>query len=235
LTDSGEGASGSARGGEAGAGAAISPGAAGEGGSANAAASGAAGSAGSGGAASDDGPVEQSCIPRQSCQRLCGVLGADPACGLGNLSQCGCACEERFNGPCPTELDALLACTGDAPTIDCGARGRVFPGCEDESFTLEVCDFRAREQLCAGSYPDCTPYCRGATLSFCPLGPESVTSCLCGCEASLVTRCMSEFDSFMTCTAKTPAFSCDVDGRIAATTCPSEWQALSSCMTAPEL
>jgi hypothetical protein len=192
---------------------------------------GAAGSAGSGGTA-EEPPVE-SCIPREGCQRLCDVLGDDPACGLGNATQCGCACEQRFNGPCPEELDALLACTGDAPTIDCRARGRTFAGCENESFALEACDFQAREQLCAGAYPDCTPYCRGAMLSFCPFGPESVASCLCGCEASLVTTCAVAFAAFMTCTSKTPAFTCDTDGRITATSCPTEWQALAACMTPP--
>lgn len=235
----GEGGSDRGAGGGAGA-TATAAGATGEGGSAFAGSSGAAGSAGSAGRAGTagatgvpDDPPGPSCIPRQGCQRLCRVLGDDPACGLGNVTQCGCACEQRFNGPCPEELDALLACTGDAPAIDCGARGRIFPGCEDESFALEVCDFQAREQLCAGSYPDCTPYCRGAMLGFCPLGPESVSSCLCGCEASLVTNCASAFDAFMSCTNKSPAFTCDADGRIAASACPTEWQALTACMTPP--
>jgi hypothetical protein len=229
-----------ASGGAAGAGASNASGAgrgptagAGEGGSASAGASGAAGSAGAGGAG-DAPPEEETCIPRQGCQRLCSVLGTDAACGLGTVRQCGCACEERFNGPCPEELDALLACVGDAPSIDCSTRGRIFPGCEDQSFALEVCDFQAREQLCAGSYPDCTPYCRGAMLGFCPLGPESVASCLCGCEATLVTLCTSEFDAFMTCTTKTPAFACDADGRVTATTCVPEWQVLDACMKVGE-
>jgi hypothetical protein len=232
LVDSGDGGSGPGAGGDASGAAAALAGAAGEGGSAMSGSSGAAGSAGSAGSdGNTEDPPAESCIPRQSCQRLCDVLGDDPACGLGTVTQCGCACEQRFNGPCPEELDALLACTGDAPTIDCRARGRTFPGCEDESFALEVCDFQAREQLCAGAYPDCTPYCRGAVLSFCPLGPESVASCLCGCEASLVTTCTVAFDAFMSCTSKSPAFTCDTDGRITATSCPTEWQALATCMT----
>jgi hypothetical protein len=200
---------------------------AGQGGSANV---GSAGAAGAGGVSGGNGePVEASCIPRQGCQRLCDVLGVDPACGLGNVSQCGCACEERFNGPCPEELDALLACTGDAPTIDCRVGGRIFPGCENESFALEVCDFRAREQLCAASFPECTSYCRGAMLSFCPLGPESFASCLCGCEASLVTTCATELEAFMTCAGDAPTFTCDPDGRPLASSCDTEWQALSAC------
>lgn len=219
-------------------GAAAPAGATGEGARAGVGSSGAAGSAGAAGGAGSGGapgngedPPAVSCIPRQGCQRLCIVLGEDPACGLGNVAQCGCACEERFNGPCPDELAALLACTGDTPTIDCASRGRIFPGCEDASFALEVCDFQAREQLCAGGYPDCTAYCRGAMLGFCPLGPESVASCLCGCEASLVNDCTIPFDAFMGCTSKTPAFSCDPDGHITATSCPTEWQALQGCMT----
>jgi hypothetical protein len=233
--DSGTGGSGPGAGGGASGAAASLAGTAGEGGSALSGSAGAAGSAGAGGSAGSNGDAEDppapSCIPRQGCQRLCDILADDPACGLGNVSQCGCACEQRFNGPCPDELDALLACAGDAPSIDCGARGRIFPGCENESFALEACDFQAREQLCAGAYPDCTPYCRGAMLGFCSLGPESVASCLCGCEASLVTTCAAPFEAFMTCTAKTPAFTCDIDGRISATSCPTEWQALATCMT----
>ena len=230
LINSGDGGSGPSAGGAASGAAASLAGATGDGGSAMSGSSGAAGRAGAAGSAGSDDPPAESCIPRQGCQRLCDILGDDPACGLGNVTQCGCACEQRFNGPCPEELDALLACTGDAPTIDCRARGRTFPGCENESFALEVCDFQAREQLCAGAYPDCTPYCRGAMLSFCPLGPESVASCLCGCEASLVTTCTVAFEAFMTCTAKAPAFACDTDGRITATSCPTEWQALATCM-----
>jgi hypothetical protein len=191
-----------------------------------------AGAAGEGGGAPDDGAP--SCVPRQSCQRLCSTFGDDPAsCGLGTLRQCGCACEERFNGPCPDELDALLTCAGDTPSIDCNARGRIFTGCEAESFALEACDFQARGQLCAGAFPACTPYCQGAVLAFCPLGPESVASCLCGCEASLVTTCGAEFDAFMTCTAQAPAFGCDIAGRIVASTCATEWSALSVCMGVP--
>jgi len=189
---------------------------------------------GGGGAAAGGPPDAPRCIPRQSCQRLCSAFGADAAaCGLGDSRQCGCECEERLNGPCPEELDALLACAGDAPSIDCRARGRIFPGCESESFALEACDFQAREQLCAGAYPDCTPYCRGAALAFCPLGPESASSCLCGCEATLVTRCEGQFTAFMACTATAPAFSCDSAGRIVATSCSAEWDALAACQDAP--
>jgi hypothetical protein len=199
-------------------------GSSGEGGSAITGVSGAAGSGGSG------EPVPE-CIPRQACQRLCSAVGDDPSrCGLGNASQCGCICEDRFNSPCPDELDALVACIGDAPSIDCSARGRVFPGCEDQSFALEICDFRAREQLCASSYPACTSYCRGTQLAFCPLGPESLSSCLCGCEASLVTACSASFDAFMTCSAGAPTFTCDGAGHPQAASCSSEWQTLSSCM-----
>jgi hypothetical protein len=236
LLNTGDGGSGGSQGSGASGGGPSSAGAAGAGGNATAGASGAAdtgsnaGSAGNAGNPGDEPPAEESCIPRQGCQRLCEVLGTDPACGLGNVTQCGCACEERFNGPCPEELDALLACTGEAPSIDCRVRGRIFADCENESFALEVCDFQAREQLCAGSYPDCTPYCRGAILSFCPLGPESVASCLCGCEASLVTTCASAFDAFMTCTTKAPVFDCDGAGHIVATTCANEWQELDACM-----
>jgi hypothetical protein len=191
-----------------------------------------AGAAGAAAGGSPGAPVEESCIPRQSCQRLCAAFGSDPSsCGLGTAAQCGCVCEERYNGPCPAELDALLACAGDAPNIDCSTRGRIVPGCENESFALEACDFQAREQLCAGSYPACTPYCRAAVLGFCPLGPESVASCLCGCEASLVTTCAAPFDAFMACSTQTPTFACDEAGRPAATTCPSEWASLASCMS----
>lgn len=194
-----------------------------------------AGAAGEGGA-SGGGPFpgEPSCIPRQGCQRLCSALAADPsACGLGNDRQCGCQCEERFNGPCPDELDALVTCVGETPSIDCRARGRIFAGCEEESFALESCDFQAREQLCAADHPECTPYCRGAVLAFCPLGPESVVSCLCGCEATLVTTCQTEFVAFMACTAAEPAFSCDDRGRIVATSCATEWAALALCQGQP--
>lgn len=209
-------------------------GGAGEGGSAMAGASGAGGSAGSGGSAgtrSDGLPLEPACIPREGCQRLCSTFGTDPAgCGLGNGAQCGCECEERFNGPCPDELDALVACVGEAPSIDCRARGRIFEGCEDESFALEACDFGAREQLCARAYPACTPYCRAAVLAFCPLGPESAASCLCGCEASLVTTCAAEFDAFMSCSEQAPTFACDLAGRVTASACSAEWQALEACV-----
>jgi len=223
---------GSAAGGQAGSGTGPA-GTAGEGGAAGSAMAG-AGAAGEGGAAGSGAPLEPSCVPRQSCQRLCTALGADPsACGLGNSRQCGCECEERLNGPCPDELDALVACAGETPSIDCSARGRIFPGCEDESFALEACDFQAREQLCAGAYPECTPYCRGAVLGFCPLGPESVASCLCGCEASLVTTCAGEFAAFMACTAQAPSFACDGSGRIVATSCDAEWAALAACQGVP--
>jgi hypothetical protein len=201
-------------------------GASGAGGTAMAGESGAAGALGTG-----EPSTGLSCVPRQSCQRLCGAVGDDPSrCGLGNVSQCGCLCEDRFNGPCPDELDALVACIGDAPGIDCSVRGRIFPGCEDPSFALEVCDFRAREQLCAGSYPECTAYCRGAMLAACPLGPESLPSCLCGCEASLVTSCSAPFEAFMACTAQAPAFACDSSGRLTMASCTSEWQTLSTCV-----
>jgi hypothetical protein len=186
-----------------------------------------------GGSNGGGGSPAPTCIPREGCQRLCGVLGVDPDCGLGDVAQCGCSCEERFNGPCPDELAALLTCTGPTPTIDCAVNRRIFPGCEDESFALEMCDFRAREELCAASYPDCTPYCRGAMLGLCSLGPESLTACLCGCEATLVTTCASEFDAFMGCTAKAPTFACDANGRPTASSCPNEWQALSTCMALP--
>jgi hypothetical protein len=209
---------------------------AGDGGGGGAAGSSPTGSAGalnrsgSGGAAGS-GPEEPSCIPRQECQRFCAAFGNDPSsCGLGDSSQCGCICEQRFNSPCPNELTALLACAGATPSVDCASRGRIFPGCERESFDLELCDFRGRERLCAQSYPRCQPYCEAAVLGFCSLGPENVTSCLCGCEASLVTRCETYFDAFMDCSADAPAFACDADGRSIPTTCLSEWQALSGCL-----
>jgi hypothetical protein len=193
--------------------------------------SGAAGNSGAGGAPS---ALEPSCIPRQNCQRLCSSLGADPAsCGVGDAEQCGCICEERFNGPCPDELAVLLSCTGDAPSIDCSINGRIFPGCERESLSLQLCDFRAREQLCAQAFPACTPLCQALTLSFCPQGPESITSCLCGCEQSLATRCASEFSSFMSCSDGAPQFSCDSAGKATPQSCATEWQALESCSTPP--
>jgi hypothetical protein len=186
--------------------------------------SGAGGSAGT-------GPIEPGCIPRQECQTFCAAFGNDPtSCGLGNASQCGCICEQRFNGPCPEELDTLLSCVGTTPSVDCANRGRIFAGCERESFGLELCDFRAREELCARAYPRCLPYCEAAVLGFCPLGPETVTSCLCGCEATLVTRCQAQFDAFMTCSADAPAFTCDADGRELAASCLPEWQALDTCV-----
>jgi hypothetical protein len=175
----------------------------------------------------------QSCIPREECQRLCAVLDGDGACGLGSASQCGCNCEERFNGPCPDELDELLGCVGEAPSIDCSERGRVFAGCENESVALDLCDFQARGQLCAEAFPPCTPYCRGALLATCTLGPESVSSCLCGCEQSYATRCAAEFEAFMSCTSNEPAFACDSAGRVVAAVCEPEWQALDVCSRAP--
>jgi hypothetical protein len=187
------------------------------------------GSSGAGGASPTSEP---SCIPRQSCQRLCAALGDDPsACGVGNTEQCGCICEERFNGPCPDELTVLLSCVGDAPSIDCSINGRIFPGCERESLSLQLCDFRAREQLCAQAFPACTPLCEALTLSFCPQGPESITSCLCGCEQSLATRCAAQLSAFMSCSDGAPQFSCDVSGRATPEGCTAEWQALESCST----
>jgi hypothetical protein len=122
-----------------------------------------------------------------------------------------------------------VSCVGDAPSIDCSVRGRIFPGCESQSVALQICDFRAREQLCAQSFPVCMPYCQALTLSFCPQGPDSVTSCLCGCEASLATTCASELAAFMTCSNDVPAFSCGADARPAPTGCVIEWQALQLC------
>ncbi len=166
---------------------------------------------------------------------MCQSLGDDPSgCGLGNAAQCGCICEERFNGPCPDELGALVLCVGNEASIDCGVRGRIFPGCESQSLALEICDFRAREQLCAQSFPLCTPYCQALTSSFCPQGPESVTSCLCGCEATLVGRCGPQFSEHMACTSNAPEFTCDEAGRPLATTCPESWQALETCVQPPD-
>jgi hypothetical protein len=150
---------------------------------------------------------------------------------VGDENQCPCICEQRFNGPCPNELDALLACAGTSPAIDCSVRGRVFPGCEAESFALQICDFRAREQLCARTLPRCTPYCEAATLGFCAQGPESVTGCLCGCEATVVARCEAEFDAFMTCSADLPQFTCDPDdGTLVPGACGAQWQILDDCV-----
>jgi hypothetical protein len=126
-------------------------------------------------------------------------------------------------------LAALLACTGDSPSIDCKQRGRIFEGCETQSLALEVCDFRAREQLCAQEYPRCMTFCQSAVLSFCVQGPESLGSCLCGCEETFVTSCASAFNAFMDCTADTPAFTCDAVGRNQSTRCSAEWQALEAC------
>jgi len=172
------------------------------------------------------------CVPRQACQTLCSAVAADPSgCGLGNDEQCGCICEERFNGPCAAELDALIACTGPAPSVQCASQGRIFYGCESESVALDLCDFRAREQLCAQSYPRCTPYCQAATLSYCSRGPESVTSCLCGCEASFATPpCDAAFDAFMTCSSDAPDFTCNPSGLPAPTSCDSEWQSVLDCV-----
>jgi hypothetical protein len=218
---SGAGVSGGPSG--AAAGGAATSGSAGEGGSAL----GAAGAAGS----SAEAPA---CPARPECQRLCSALADDPAaCGLGDRQECACACEERFNGPCPDELAALSDCIRDAPSIDCAERGRIFPGCEDESFALEACDFSAREQLCASAYPACTPFCRGLRLAFCPAGPESAAACLCGCEATVVTRCAAELDAFMGCTGGEPTFACDADGRVLASSCEDEWQRLAACMAVP--
>ncbi len=195
-------------------------------------AGGTSGSAGSMSGAGGSGMPGPACIPRQGCQTLCTALAADPsACGLGNDEQCGCICEERFNGPCSSELDALLACTGPAPSVECSSQGRIFSGCESESVALDLCDFRAREQLCAQSYPRCTPYCQAATLSYCSRGPESVTSCLCGCEASLATTCATAFEAFMTCSGDAPDFSCDGSGQPTPTSCSAEWQAVLDCVS----
>jgi hypothetical protein len=134
-----------------------------------------------------------------------------------------------LNGPCPGELSALLACVGDSAEVDCSTRGRVFAGCEAESLALQVCDARAREQLCAVPFPRCRAYCEPLTLSFCAQGPESVTSCLCGCEATLVAGCSAQLDAFMTCSSDSPSFGCDASGRPAAQSCATEWQSLSIC------
>jgi hypothetical protein len=198
-------------------------------GAAGSALAGASGAAGGGGAAGE--PSAAACIPRQGCQRLCQSLGDDPSgCGVGNAAQCGCICEERFNGPCPDELSALVACMGDGASIDCSVRGRTFPGCESESLALEICDFQAREQLCAQPYPLCAPYCQALTSSFCPQGPESVTSCLCGCEATLVARCSPQFEELMGCSSNAPEFTCDAGGRPQASSCAASWQALEACV-----
>jgi hypothetical protein len=201
-------------------GAAGSPGNAGNAGSAIVVGAAAAGGAGG---------ESSSCIPREACQELCDVLGNDGACGLGTASQCGCNCEERFHLPCPGELDELLACVGEAPSIDCGVRGRIFTGCENESFALDLCDFQSRGELCAEDFPPCTPYCRGAILAGCTIGPESVSSCLCGCEQSYATKCAAEFATFMDCASNEPAFACDSSGRVVAALCEPEWQALDVC------
>lgn len=188
--------------------------------------------AGAGGSAagSASAPSAPECIPRAGCQTLCGWLGRDPAaCGMGNLSQCPCVCEDRFNGPCPDELDALLACAGSSPDVQCSIRGRVLPGCEAESFDLEVCDARAQEQLCAASVPRCRAYCEPLTLQFCDQGPEMLTSCLCGCESNLSGLCATEFDAFMTCTGDAPSFQCGDDGEPTAASCGTEWRALEAC------
>ena len=195
----------------------------------NAGAVGLSGSGGGGSGGSEG--AETSCIPRQECRSYCAAFGVDTAsCGMGDSSQCACVCEKRFDEPCPQELAALVACAGTSPDVDCATRGRIFAGCETESFALELCDFRGRERLCAQAYPRCLPYCEGAVLGYCSLGPSSVTSCLCGCEASLVARCDPQFEAFMDCTADAPAFSCDGDGRNVATSCLPQWQALDSCV-----
>lgn len=189
-----------------------------------------AGAGGMGGMGGVEGFVPP-CIPRQACLDLCSSLGDDPAsCGVGDAEECACICERRFNAPCPTELDALVACTGAGAEIDCTVRGRIFPGCEDESIALDLCDFRTREQLCAQGFPLCLQYCRAATLSFCSQGPESVSSCLCGCEASLATRCASDFGAFMSCSNDAPEFVCDGAGRPLSSGCSVEWQSLESCV-----
>jgi hypothetical protein len=217
-TQQGNGGSGSGAGGAAGS---ASTGAGGS-------ASGGAGAGGSGGS----GPFDANCTPREDCLSLCASVGSNPsACGLGEPSQCACVCEQRFRGPCPDELAAVVACAGHAPSIDCAERGRIFPGCETQSVALELCDFRAREQLCAQSYPRCLSYCQPATLSFCPQGPATVTSCLCGCEATLIGNCEAQFDAFMACSADTPSFSCDSNGREVPAGCLGEWQTLQSCVS----
>ena len=185
-----------------------------------------AGGAGMGGSS----PFDADCTPREDCLALCAAVGSNPsACGLGEPAQCACACEQRFRGPCPDELAAVVACAGDAPSIDCAERGRIFPGCEAQSVALELCDFRAREQLCAQAYPRCLAYCQPATLSFCPQGPATVSSCLCGCEATLIGNCETQFDAFMACAADAPSFSCDSNGREVPASCLAEWQTLQSC------
>jgi hypothetical protein len=185
------------------------------------------GGLGAGGSAPPEPPA---CVPQQNCRTICSALAVDPSgCGFGHDGQCGCICEQRLNGPCPAELQALLACTGAAPSVQCSTQGRIFSGCESESVALELCDFRAREQLCAQSYPRCTSYCQAATLSYCPLGPESVSSCLCGCEASLAVTCAAEFDAFMVCSSDAPDFACDGLGRPTPEACSVEWQSLLDC------
>lgn len=222
LQDAGAGGSGD-QGAMAGAG--VGGSASSDAGAAGSAAAGQAGATAGGG-----GAMSETCIPRQNCQKLCAIFGNDPACGLGTGAQCGCVCEERFNGPCPGELEALLACAGSEPSVDCSTQGRRISGCAEQSLALEICDFRAREQLCAESFPNCMAYCRSAVLSSCSAGPETVTSCLCGCEASFTGACGADFDAFMACTGDAPSFECDSAGRPAPTTCASEWQSLMSCL-----
>lgn len=119
---------------------------------------------------------------------------------------------------------------GNNPGVDCASRGRIISGCEQESVALELCDFRSREQLCAQATPRCLPYCTALQLSFCPQGPESVTSCLCGCEASVAARCQTQLDAFMDCSADAPTFGCDSGGRNLPTSCLDQWQALNGCL-----
>jgi hypothetical protein len=192
------------------------------------------GSAGSGLAGSGMGggtPLREDCTPSEACQTYCSALGPDPTCGVGNAAQCACFCEERLNDPCPRELAAMLACISDkSATADCPARKRLIEGCEQEAIALELCDLSGLEQLCAGNTPVCDTYCRANVRSFCPEASESVSECLCGCEANVAGRCETELQAFITCASDDPSFSCGSAGELVPQTCTSEWQTFRTCL-----
>lgn len=175
--------------------------------------------------------LRDDCTPSEACTSYCAVLGPAPTCGVGDAEQCACFCQDRYADPCPEELAAVLECASEqSASSDCGTRGRVIEGCEQQTIALELCDLGGREQLCARNTPICAPYCRATTLAFCNQSSESVGECLCGCEQHVADRCETELQAFLTCTGDDPTFTCGNAGELVPGACSSEWQTFRTCL-----
>lgn len=185
------------------------------------------GSAGAGGM--PQGMEEASCQPSTGCVLLCAAIAGDTACGLGTRTDCVCLCEERINSSCPTQLTELTECIGDSPEVDCRFGGRVFGQCESESFELSSCESRSQEQACATSLPACEALCEPAISARCGQGPESILSCLCGCEEIYEVQCRAQFDAFMACSGQEPVFQCDSNGIPVPDLCVAQYALLQQC------